>query len=188
METASPSGSNSGISAASKGQLYEATLGDGSTLWLEVMAAKGPRLQLLCYGELLEASTGTDSQLELRHKGKWNGAGRLAWPDCQCEPLLESWGAVPLGWWWSGLANSPGRDGRVPSWSTSWLGACGECMDRAAGFFTSYAWQSEHECFQAAGLPSREQTCCPGRLPALQASTLGWLSPGSRGALGSRKA
>lgn len=58
-------------SAATKGQLYEATLGDGSMLWLEVVGAKGPRLQVVCYGEAIELSAqqGAGTAVGVRAKG-----------------------------------------------------------------------------------------------------------------------
>lgn len=67
-----------------KGQLLEATLTDGSTLWLEVASARGGRLQLLCFGELLELYV-TGSKAEVRHKGF---LPRLSEPWVKRCPLL----------------------------------------------------------------------------------------------------
>ncbi len=66
------------LSAASKGQLYEARLGDGSILWLEVVAGKGPRVQLLCYGEAIEVNLSVQPA-EVRHKGAEATVGIRSW-------------------------------------------------------------------------------------------------------------
>lgn len=56
-----------------KGQLYEAVLGGGRSLWLEVAAAKGSRVQLLCCGEAIEVNLGAQPP-EMRHKGEARAA------------------------------------------------------------------------------------------------------------------